>query len=218
MVISKYEKYVKGLGKCIKSVEKAIDGGALLTDMELTDYYFKRLLGGESISKLKLLKDRTYRIACFYAWGIDSVESFRRDGYENADVDRFSKQLCKNAFLAGLTGKLYKTETYDKNGTLYFNLDMGKTYEQFEITCLRDFVVCMLAVMSFLASRCIKDKEYKEFVERYAIGVYNDIRDVVEPTPYIYVGEAKTLSRYIHRDTVTVCKTENEKILQFRVG
>lgn len=219
MKVSKYEKYLSGLEASICQVRKAINSGALLTDMEWVDYYFKRLMNGESVNYSKLLRERNYRVANYYAWSLDTLENFRIEGYSNEDVRVFCKRLCRNAYMSGLTSCLYNIKTFDTNGVLYLNLYKGTSIiQEFAITGMVDFSKVTLALMSFFASNSLKDGEYKTFVERYAVSVFNDIREIKKPTPYIYNGAAKTLKSYVAKSNVTVNKDETGKILQFRVG
>lgn len=219
MKVSKYEKYLSGLEGSICQVRKAINSGALLTDMELVDFYFKRLLSGESVSYSKLLKEKNYRIANYYAWSLDSIENFRLKGYSNEDVSVFCKRLCRSAYVSGLTSCVYTVKTFDTNGVLYLNLYRGNSIiQEFSITGMTDFTKVTLALVSFFASNGLKNGEFKTFVEEYLVSVFNDIRDIKKPTPYIYHGAAKTLKSFVAKSNVSVSKDETGKILQFRVG
>ena len=219
MKVSKYEKYVSGLEASICQVRKAINSGALLTDMEKVDYYFKRLLNGEAVNYSKLMREKTYRIANYYAWSLDTLENYRIEGYSNEDVRVFSRRLCRSAYMSGLTSCVYTVKTFDTNGILYLNLYRGNNIiQEFSITGMVDFTKVTLALISFFASSALKNGEFKTFVEGYLVSVFNDIRDIKKPTPYIYDGAAKTLKSYVAKSKVSVSKDKTGKILQFRVG
>lgn len=219
MKVSKYEKYVSGLDNSICQVRNAINSGVLLTDMELLDYYFKRLLNGESVNYSKLIREKNYRIANYYAWSLDTLEHFRVEGYSNEDVKVFCKRLCRYAYMSGLTSSVYTVKTFDTNGILYLNLFNGcNMIQEFTISGKSDFTKVVIAVSTFFASNTLKEDEFKTFVEQYLVSVFNDIRDIKKPTPYIYNGTAKTLKSYVVKSNVSISKDETGKILQFRVG
>lgn len=219
MKVSKYEKYVSGLEGSICQVRKAVNSGALLTDMELVDYYFKRILNGENVNYSKLIREKNYRIANYYAWSLDNIEHFRLEGYSNEDVKVFCKRLCRGAYMSGLTSSIYTVKTFDTNGILYLNLFKGSNMiQEFAISGMSDFTKVALAITSFFASNNLKDGEFKIFIEQYLVSVFNEIRDIKKPTPYIYNGAAKTLKSYVVKSNVSVSKDETGKILQFRVG
>lgn len=215
MKISKYERYVSMLDKSIFRVEDAIKDGALLTEMEKLDFYFKKLLYGESINKVLLSKDKTYNIACYYAWAINELEQYRLSGYSNSEAFKFVKQLCKKAVKHGLCSRTHRVSSYDANGILYIKLSrFRETLHTFEISGMGDFTKSVLAVISYLASSGLYNVEMKEFVETYAVNVFNEIREVKDPTPYLYNGAAKTLRRFVTKTS----SSKEEKIIQYRVG
>lgn len=215
MKISKYERYVSMLDKSIFRVEDAIKDGALLTEMEKLDFYFKKLLYGESINKVLLSKDKTYNIACYYAWAINELEQYRLSGYSNSEAFKFVKQLCKKAVKHGLCSRTHRVSSYDANGILYIKLSrFRETLHTFEISGMGDFTKSVLAVISYLASSGLYSVEMKEFVETYAVNVFNEIREVKDPTPYLYNGAAKTLRRFVTKTS----SSKEEKIIQYRVG
>lgn len=216
MKISKYERYVSMLDKSIFKVEDAIKDGALLTEMEKLDFYFKKLLYGESVNKVLLSKDKTYNIACYYAWAVNELEQYRLSGYSNVEAFKFVKQLCKKAIKHRLCSRSHKVSSYDANGTLYIQLSrFRETLHTFEIRGMNDFTKSVLAIISYLASSGIYSVEMKEFVETYAVNIFNEIREVKDPTPYLYNGAAKTLRRFVTKSAST---DKKEKIIQYRVG
>lgn len=219
MRISKYEKYLSGLSVCTEKVGKALENGALLTDMELVDYYAKCLLNGENLNYIKLVKDKLYRIANLLSDVIDIVEELRVEGYSNEDVVFYASKVCKYAFMYRLSSRLLSISGYDSNSSLFIELCCGKDIlHTFEITGKSDVSSMFLILVSYLASEKLAEGEFKTFIENYAVNVFNDIRKVVKPTPYVYKGTAKTLNSYICKECVPVEHTEESKILKFRVG
>lgn len=215
MKISKYERYVSMLDKSISKVEDAISDGALLTEMEKLDFYFKKLLYGESVNKVLLSKDKTYNVACYYAWAINELEQYRLSGYSNSEAVKFAKQLCKKAIKHGLCSRTFRISSYDENGALYIKLSrFREVLHTFEIRGMNDLTKSVLAMISYLASSTLYCVEMKEFVETYAVNVFNEIREVKDPTPYLYNGAAKTLRRFVVKSE----SSKENKIIQYRVG
>ena len=79
MKVWKYDRYVENLKESISKVEKAIQQGALLTDMELFDFHFKQFLYGESYNFLKGIRDSVYRTAKYSADMFDELQNIRKN-------------------------------------------------------------------------------------------------------------------------------------------
>lgn len=222
MIITKYEKYVSELNGCVRQVIKAVNSGALLTQMELMDFYFKKnLISRKRASIKKMIKDTPYRVARFYAVSFEGLQQIKTKGYTNSEAESYAKEMCKNAYFMGMTRSTYTISSYDSNGSFFLDLKCRGEHEYtFELKSIKDFVQAMLALMSFFASSTLKDGEFKEFVEGYIVNVYNDIMSAKTPTPYIYSGAAKTLKSFIRKNNSknNTAVSDEDKIVKFRVG
>lgn len=217
MRVWKYEKFIEGLDECIEKVEKAIDDGMLLTDMELFDLYFKQSLSGYGYRYLKGISDKVYRTAYYCAEMFDRLQDLRKDGYTNAFATDYVKEICREASMRRISVRSYKIDAYDTNGVLYFDLICsGEVAHTFEVTGVRELTETALILIAFLSASGTKDLELKNFLEKYVFNVFSDVMKCKKPTPYVYNGKAKTLKSYINRDRLA-----NEpagKIIKFKVG
>lgn len=218
MKITKYEKYVNELGGCLKSVKKALDSGAMLTDMELFDYYFKGFIYGFNPKICKNLTDRVYRCAYFCSEVIDGLFMFKHEGYSYEDANYFISNVCAIARMYRLSSHSYTVYPYDSNNILYWDFCLrGRVEHTFVIKSLGDLVRSSLIIASFLASESIKSKELKKFVSVYMSSVYSDVENLVSPEPYVNKGIARSLKNCMKEEK----KPEpvvKEKVVNFMVG
>lgn len=217
MKVWKYDRYVEGLEQPIREVESAIRQGALLTDMELFDFYFKQFLYGESYNFLKGIRDTLYRTAKYCADMFDTLQLLRKDGYSNDEASEYISNICKGAVNKHIVSKCYKVKSYDENGVLYFDLYLdGEREHTFEVTGIKSLTETALVILSLMVSLSTKNLELKNFYEKYVIGVFNEILASKQPTPYVYEGKAKTLRSYMQRQRSSA--EPSGKIVQFKVG
>ena len=206
----KMDIYTEKLNTCVNSVRKAVNEGALLTDMELLDYYFKSSMIGNLLNNYK--KD-VYAIAKFYHESLMKLHILRQTGFTNKQVRVMFREMCFSAFVHRLAPSC-AVNTYDVNGTLFAEFIVrGKPEYTFKINNMRSFTKAVLAIASYLASCKVEDKEFKEYVETYLINVFNEICLVKDPTVYVYEGKSKALRSYMVKT-----EKEDENIIRFRVG
>lgn len=221
MKVLKFEKYLQELDGCLTQVEVAMKNGAMLTEMELMDYYFKRILLTDEESGLlkEVFGERAYRLANFLVGVLNEVQDLKVEGYTNYNVYDVLKSICVHARLTRLTSTLYSVHTYDYNGMLYVDFYKGsRRQDTLCIRNLKDVVKVVIAVASFLATESLEEGELKTFVAGYLLGVYNEIANFQSPKPYIYTGLAKTLKNYIGTTEDAKPAVKERKIVEFRVG
>lgn len=217
MKVWKYDRYVENLEESISKVEKAIKQGALLTDMELFDFYFKQFLYGESYNFLKGIRDSVYRTAKYSADMFDELQNIRKNGYNNEEATDYIKSICRSAVTRKVVNGSYRVRSYDENGVLYFELYLGRECEHiFEVTSIKSLTETALVILSLMVSVSTDNLELKSFYETYVISVFNDVMTSKKPTPYVYEGKAKTLRSYMNRQRVSA--EPAGKIVQFKVG
>lgn len=217
MKVWKYDRYVENLEESISKVEKAIKQGALLTDMELFDFYFKQFLYGESYNFLKGIRDLVYRTAKYSADMFDELQNIRKNGYNNEEATDYIKSICRSAVTRKVVNGSYRVRSYDENGVLYFELYLGRECEHvFEVTGIKSLTETALVILSLMVSVSTDNLELKSFYETYIISVFNDVMTSKKPTPYVYEGKAKTLRSYMNRQRVSA--EPAGKIVQFKVG
>lgn len=218
MKVWKYDRYVRSLEESIQKVDAAIKSGALLTDMELFDYYFKRFLSGEGYSILQGMRDSVYRSAKYCADMFDELQLLRREGYTNSEAESFIGRICRGAISKKLVSSAYRVRSFDENGVLYFELYLGSELEHtFEVTGVASLSETALVLITFMLSVSTKNPELKAFYEKYVIGVFNDVMNCKKPTPYVYEGKAKTLRSYMNRSRVSADPADS-KVIRFKVG
>lgn len=218
MMITKYEKYVNELGGCLKSVKKALDSGAILTDMELFDYYFKGFIYGFNPKIFKNLTDPVYRCAYFCSEVIDGLFEFKHEGYSYLDANYFISNICAIARMYRLSSHLYTVYSYDNNNVLYWDFCLrGRVEHTFVIKSLGDLVRSSLIIASFLASESIKNKDLKKFVSVYMSSVYSDVENLVSPEPYVYKGISRSLNNCMKKENEPK-PVVKEKVVNFMVG
>ncbi|GEM_PF-3580022 len=220
MKVYKYDKYVEGLNSCINQVQKAIKGGALLTEMEMFDFYFKQVLFGSTRRRFGKKPSNIYTLAEFYAESFKNIQHYRHEGYSNSDAVVFAKELCKEAYKKGIVKKHYSIKSHDTNGILFIDLYLGSEWEHtFSVGNVRQFTQTMLALVTFFASTSLETGELKDFIEEYLINTFNDVMKSVKPTPYVYTGAAKTLKSYMRNEKATSKAVKDDcKIVKFKIG
>lgn len=219
MMTFKYERFLGELDGCVEQVETAIKNGAMLTEMEKMDYYFKRILSTDEEPGIikEVFGETAYRLANFYASVINDIQDIKVEGYTNSDVYDTLKSICVYARLTRLSSTMYSVHVYDYNGTLYVDFYRGsKREDTMSIRCKKDFIKVIIAMATFLATDSPMDWELKNFAAGYLVNVYNEIASLQSPKPYIYKGLAKTLNNYIVEENKEA-KPVN-KVVNFRIG
>lgn len=218
MKARKFDRYADKLGNCLDIVEDAIESGVLLTSLEMFDYNFKSVLYSGS-SYWKIRKSIPYRVAVFYAEVFTTVHELRVEGYSTKEYKMFLRDLMHRARVLKISNG-YSVNAYDLNGVLYVGMYRGgKLEDEVGITDVDSMSAVTYALASHIVKDSIEDKELRGMCESYLLDVHREVMSATEPTPYVYKGTAKTLSRYLSKKNIREeSKGTSGNIVQFRIG
>lgn len=208
----RYNNWLREVYPSLQLVEKAIAEGVTLTKQETFDYYFKKFLFDENISKT-LFRSDVYKISRYYALVFKGLFKLRSEGYNNKTAEKFAKKIIRYAFVHRISGR-YSMLCYDSNGVFYMELHHGPKREHtFAISSKKDFSESIIALTTYLSLEGIPDEEinsddYAIFLSSYLINAANEILSSRKPEPYVYTG-TKTLKGFILQDREKCKKTKN---------
>lgn len=211
----KIDKYIKDCNKCVSEVSSAISKGAMLTNEEYFDYYFKETLSGK-VKKHKMITSKLYRAAKFLADGLLLADELRKNGYSNKEAVDSMKQVRDYSVL--YFGEYFSIKCQDFNGVLYIVLKQGEEESTLEITSsiqlYKGILVLCSSVVCDLYSE--KDTSLSDYVGEYLFKVNKEIHDGKEPKPFLHTKAIKTL-RSCLRDTSPNEKSDEDcKVIELR--
>ena len=211
----KIDKYIIGCKGCVEDVGKAISNGAMLTNEEYLDYYFKSLLN-KSAKKSKLITDKVYRTAEFLVSGFLLADSLRKEGYTNKDAVNAIKQVRDSAVL--YFGMYFSVRGQDFNGVLYIDLKQSGEESTLEISSPAKLYKGILALCSAIVYEVYSEDNYYNIVDyasNYLFNVNKEILKGEEPKPFLHKSAIRTLRTCLRKNTD---EGEDCKVIKFRTA
>lgn len=211
----KIDLYVRKSINCVNQVRDAMSRGAKLTDEELFDYNFKRVLVGEY--KSREIVDEDFRCAYFYATNFEDLLNLKADGYSIKGIKSFISKMNISARMYKITNEFSKLSVSDLNSCVYVNISDSEILEEFAIHNSKEFADSMIALLTYFATNSLIEGEYKDFLENYLIDTYHEVMSCNEPKAYINKGKSKTLKNMLKESKKEkVESSEDQKIIMFR--
>lgn len=211
----KIDKYINSCNKCVSEVSSAISKGAMLTNEEYFDYYFKETLSGKA-NKCKMVTSKLYRTAKFLADGLLLADELRKEGYSNKEAVDSMKQIRDYSVL--YFGEYFSVKGEDFNGVLYIDLKQGEEESTFEISSPAQLYKAILVLCSSIVCNQYSEENTSllEYVEEYLFRVNKEIREGKEPKPFLHTKAIKTLRSCLKDTSYSKDSGGGCKVIEFR--
>lgn len=181
-----FNRYYKGVRKCIREVDRAISKGAILSGEEALDYYFKVSLVYRAELK-SVLRSKEYRIGLFMAHCFECVERVIVRGYNNNSALRSMGSINFMAgILLGVRSCFVLSD--DENGVFKFIVDDLSDYSEEREICIHNKESLVEALLSFAEDLIIHSKSckgYHDFLRYYLRDRLTEVKDGISPEVYV---------------------------------